>query len=68
MIDQNEPIKLDDYRRRRAGRTDPPMLVDPSSGRQIEPSQLGVAISAVVAQRRWQDWAWLDQDRALHQS
>jgi hypothetical protein len=29
-------------------------------------SRLSVAISFVVAQRRAGDWAWLDQDKALH--
>jgi hypothetical protein len=29
-------------------------------------SRLALAIATVVDQRHWQDWAWLDQDRALH--
>lgn len=66
MIDQNEPIRLDDYRRRRAERTGPSVPVDASAPGQVEPSRLGLAIASVVDQRRWQDWAWLDQDKALH--
>jgi hypothetical protein len=67
MIDENEPIKLDDYRRAQAARTGPSTLVDESTRGRVEPSRLGLAIASVVDQRRWQDWAWLDQDRALHQ-
>jgi len=66
MPDPDEPIKLDDYRRRRAARTRPPSLADAPVRGQSEPSRLGLAIASVVDQRRWQDWAWLDQDRALH--
>jgi len=29
-------------------------------------SQLGVAIALVISRRVDGDWAWLDQDRALH--
>ena len=67
MIDQNEPIKLDDHRRRRAERTGPSRPVDVPAREPGETSPLGLAIASVVDQRRWQDWAWLDQDRALHQ-
>ena len=28
---------------------------------------LELAIASVVDRRRWLDWGWLDQDRALHQ-
>jgi hypothetical protein len=30
-------------------------------------SRLSIAIALVVADRRPNNWAWLDQDRALHQ-
>jgi len=30
-------------------------------------SRLSIAIGLIVADRTGRDWAWLDQDRALHQ-
>jgi hypothetical protein len=66
MIDPAEPISLDEYRRRRAERIRP-SLERAAPGVQRETSRLGLAIASVVDQRRWQDWAWLDQDKALHQ-
>ena len=67
MFDPEEPIKLEDYRRRRAGRTPQSSLVDVSAGGHSDSSRLGLAIASVVDERRLQDWAWLDQDKALHQ-
>jgi hypothetical protein len=67
MADPDEPIKLEDYRRRRAARTPQSSLVDVSPGKHNDPSRLGLAIASVVDERRLQDWAWLDQDKALHQ-
>jgi hypothetical protein len=67
MIDPAEPTSLDDYRRRRAERSGLAPLERAAPGVNGDASRLGLAIAAVVDQRRWQDWAWLDQDRALHQ-
>ena len=66
MNDPDEPIKLDDYRRSRAERRRESSRVDVSPGGQRDASRLGLAIATVVDGRRWHDWAWLDQDRALH--
>jgi hypothetical protein len=35
--------------------------------RRADASRLGVALALVIAVRAGNDWAWLDQDRALHQ-
>jgi len=67
MIEPDEPISLDEYRRLWAGRRPQPLLVEASSHGGGDWSRLGLAIASVVDQRRCQDWAWLDQDRALHQ-
>lgn len=67
MVELHEPIKLDEYRRRRAGRTPQSSLDGASLEGHSDGSRLGSAITSVVAQRRWEDWAWLDQDLALHQ-
>ena len=66
MTDPDEPIRLDDYRPRRAGRRSPSRPVDASPGRAGKSTRLGLAIASVIEQRSSQDWAWLDQDRALH--
>ena len=34
--------------------------------RRADASRLGVALALVKAARAGNDWAWLDQDRALH--
>ena len=67
MSEPGEPINLDEYRRLRAGRRPQSSLVEASSHGGGDWSRLGLAIASVVDQRRRQDWAWLDQDRALHQ-
>jgi hypothetical protein len=68
MVEPDEPIKLDEYRRRRAERTRQSSVVDASPSGQSDAARLGLAVASVVDQRRWHDWAWLDQDRALHQT
>jgi len=35
--------------------------------RRFAASRLSVAIALVITDRPGRDWAWLDQDRALHQ-
>jgi hypothetical protein len=35
--------------------------------RRFAGSRLSVALGVVIADRAGRDWAWLDQDRALHQ-
>jgi hypothetical protein len=67
MFDPDEPIKLDEYRRLRAGRTAQASLRQASPEGHSDGSRFGLAVASVVDQRRWHDWAWLDQDRALHQ-
>ncbi|HEY7937709.1 MAG TPA: hypothetical protein VID26_11340 [Candidatus Limnocylindrales bacterium] len=66
MIDPAEPASLDEYRRSRAERTRLSPLERVAPGVNSDASRLGLAIASVVDQRRWHDWAWLDQDKALH--
>ena len=67
MIDPAEPTSLDEYRRGRTERTRLSPLERAAPGVTSDASRLGLAIASVVDQRRWQDWAWLDQDKSLHQ-
>jgi len=67
MANPEEPIKLDEYRRRQAARTPQPSPPEASPAEPGDGSRFGLAIASVVDQRRWHDWAWLDQDKSMHQ-
>jgi hypothetical protein len=66
MSDPDEPIQLDEFRQRKINRS--PRSFAGQLGRRepADGSRLGLAIASVVARRRWHDWAWLDEDVALH--
>lgn len=65
MFDQEEPIQLEDFRRLRANRPRRSFVDQrPNEGRP-DGSRLELAIAMGVDQRRWHDWARLDEDGSL---
>jgi len=65
-MDDPNPMTTEDLRRLMSDNSPRSMLEQRRNERRTDRSQLGLAIGMVIAQRRWHDWAWLDEDTSRH--
>jgi hypothetical protein len=62
-----KPMSAETFRRLMTNRSVGAYLEQRRNERRAAGARLGVALALVLANRAGNDWAWLDQDRALHQ-
>ena len=66
MLGKMDPMSPEQLRRLMSDRSIRAYIEQRRNERRAAGSRLGFAIASVVADRTTHDWAWLDQDRALH--